>query len=208
MSIPNVSSVLKGIFGKSKVDPVDLFANKTTGSSSVSTTASENINLPPHGETPYSNPPYHRPSPHYRPSPLLEWRLRPRRVFPDVQQLSGEGQPAATAHPTTRQTSTGAGSNALPPIGSSPSSVSTGAAAPAAPAPATSANTTGADGPPVRKRPKYTRSKAGCLVCRKKKIKCDEKQPTCTTCLHGYREVCTIPASRPTVCPHTHPTSV
>ena len=57
-----------------------------------------------------------------------------------------------------------------------------------------------------RKRPKYTRSKTGCLTCRGKKIKarplprlarssqltlpqCDETKPTCVRCSHGQREV-------------------
>jgi Fungal Zn(2)-Cys(6) binuclear cluster domain len=40
-----------------------------------------------------------------------------------------------------------------------------------------------------RKRPKYTRSKKGCLTCRSKKIKCDERKPLCTRCEHGHREV-------------------
>ncbi|PVF98228.1 hypothetical protein CPB86DRAFT_774944 [Serendipita vermifera] len=53
------------------------------------------------------------------------------------------------------------------------------------------------DGPPTgaggaRKRPKYTRSKKGCLTCRSKKIKCDERHPICTRCEHGHRE-CTWP---------------
>ncbi|KAG8859462.1 hypothetical protein FRB91_007862 [Serendipita sp. 411] len=53
------------------------------------------------------------------------------------------------------------------------------------------------DGPPtgaggIRKRPKYTRSKKGCLTCRSKKIKCDERKPMCTRCEHGHRE-CTWP---------------
>ncbi|CAE7196902.1 unnamed protein product [Rhizoctonia solani] len=43
-----------------------------------------------------------------------------------------------------------------------------------------------------RKRPKYTRSKTGCLTCRTKKIKCDETKPICTKCVHGQRE-CTWP---------------
>nr|AYF60168.1 Large fruitingbody cap 1 [Flammulina velutipes] len=48
-----------------------------------------------------------------------------------------------------------------------------------------------------RKRPKYTRSKTGCLTCRMKKIKCDETKPTCARCTHGQRE-CTWPdASSP-----------
>ncbi|KDQ21415.1 hypothetical protein BOTBODRAFT_202080 [Botryobasidium botryosum FD-172 SS1] len=42
--------------------------------------------------------------------------------------------------------------------------------------------------PPGRKRPKYTRSKTGCLTCRRKKIKCDEAKPTCTRCAHAQRE--------------------
>lgn len=41
----------------------------------------------------------------------------------------------------------------------------------------------------ARKRPKYTRSKKGCLTCRSKKIKCDERKPMCTRCEHGHREV-------------------
>ncbi|KAF8332083.1 fungal-specific transcription factor domain-containing protein [Cantharellus anzutake] len=46
--------------------------------------------------------------------------------------------------------------------------------------------------PPQKKRPKYTRSKAGCLTCRSKKIKCDEVKPICTRCDHAQRE-CTWP---------------
>ncbi|EJD52383.1 hypothetical protein AURDEDRAFT_180995 [Auricularia subglabra TFB-10046 SS5] len=40
----------------------------------------------------------------------------------------------------------------------------------------------------LRKRPKYTRSKTGCLTCRGKKIKCDEMKPVCSRCAHGQRE--------------------
>ncbi|KAJ3896741.1 hypothetical protein GG344DRAFT_60921 [Lentinula edodes] len=40
-----------------------------------------------------------------------------------------------------------------------------------------------------RKRPKYTRSKTGCLTCRVKKIKCDETKPNCMRCTHGQRDV-------------------
>ncbi|KAJ3829958.1 hypothetical protein F5880DRAFT_1459682, partial [Lentinula raphanica] len=47
-----------------------------------------------------------------------------------------------------------------------------------------------------RKRPKYTRSKTGCLTCRVKKIKCDEAKPTCARCLHGQRD-CTWPEGVP-----------
>jgi len=39
-----------------------------------------------------------------------------------------------------------------------------------------------------RKRPKYTRSKTGCLTCRVKKIKCDETKPDCMRCTHGQRD--------------------
>ncbi|KAL1743849.1 hypothetical protein HDZ31DRAFT_64657 [Schizophyllum fasciatum] len=46
-----------------------------------------------------------------------------------------------------------------------------------------------------RKRPKYTRSKTGCLTCRAKKVKCDEAKPVCTRCAHGQRE-CTWPNPR------------
>lgn len=46
-----------------------------------------------------------------------------------------------------------------------------------------------------RKRPKYTRSKKGCLTCRSKKIKCDERKPLCTRCEHGHREVMFFPPS-------------
>lgn len=49
-----------------------------------------------------------------------------------------------------------------------------------------------------RKRPKYTRSKTGCLTCRAKKVKCDEARPICTRCAHGQRE-CTWPAPRQAV---------
>ncbi|KAF9049951.1 hypothetical protein BJ165DRAFT_1455237, partial [Panaeolus papilionaceus] len=41
----------------------------------------------------------------------------------------------------------------------------------------------------ARKRPKYTRSKTGCMTCRVKKIKCDETKPNCMRCTHGSREV-------------------
>ncbi|KAF7315442.1 Zn(2)-C6 fungal-type domain-containing protein [Mycena indigotica] len=44
----------------------------------------------------------------------------------------------------------------------------------------------------ARKRPKYTRSKTGCLTCRVKKIKCDEAKPSCMRCAHGQRD-CTWP---------------
>ncbi|KAF9516682.1 hypothetical protein BS47DRAFT_1390518 [Hydnum rufescens UP504] len=44
----------------------------------------------------------------------------------------------------------------------------------------------------TKRRPKYTRSKAGCLTCRTKKIKCDEIKPICTRCDHAQRE-CTWP---------------
>jgi hypothetical protein len=58
-----------------------------------------------------------------------------------------------------------------------------------------------------RKRPKYTRSKTGCLTCRVKKIKvpflrvlqvprstlsvcqCDESKPICIRCTHSQRDV-------------------
>ncbi|EIM79181.1 uncharacterized protein STEHIDRAFT_143311 [Stereum hirsutum FP-91666 SS1] len=47
-----------------------------------------------------------------------------------------------------------------------------------------------------RKRPKYTRSKLGCLTCRVKKIKCDETKPSCNRCVSGSRE-CTWPQEVP-----------
>jgi hypothetical protein len=47
-----------------------------------------------------------------------------------------------------------------------------------------------------RKRPKYTRSKTGCMTCRHKKIKCDERKPICSRCSHGQRE-CTWPEGLP-----------
>ncbi|KAL0956371.1 hypothetical protein HGRIS_002518 [Hohenbuehelia grisea] len=47
-----------------------------------------------------------------------------------------------------------------------------------------------------RKRPKYTRSKTGCLTCRVKKIKCDETKPSCMRCTHGQRD-CTWPEGVP-----------
>ncbi|KAH7929898.1 hypothetical protein BV22DRAFT_1080190 [Leucogyrophana mollusca] len=47
-----------------------------------------------------------------------------------------------------------------------------------------------------RKRPKYTRSKTGCLTCRVKKIKCDETKPNCMRCTHGQRD-CTWPEGVP-----------
>ncbi|TFY79946.1 hypothetical protein EWM64_g4066 [Hericium alpestre] len=51
-----------------------------------------------------------------------------------------------------------------------------------------------------RRRPKYTRSKTGCMTCRVKKIKvkfCDETKPNCVRCVHGQRE-CTWPEGVPT----------
>jgi len=51
MGLPDVSSVVKGIFTKA-ANPVDLFANKTTGSGLISTTAPEHP--PQHRES--SNP--------------------------------------------------------------------------------------------------------------------------------------------------------
>ncbi|KAJ7683231.1 hypothetical protein B0H17DRAFT_942044, partial [Mycena rosella] len=50
--------------------------------------------------------------------------------------------------------------------------------------------------PATRKRPKYTRSKTGCLTCRVKKIKCDEAKPSCMRCTHGQRD-CTWPDGVP-----------
>ncbi|KAJ7217787.1 hypothetical protein GGX14DRAFT_597966 [Mycena pura] len=50
--------------------------------------------------------------------------------------------------------------------------------------------------PATRKRPKYTRSKTGCLTCRVKKIKCDEAKPNCMRCTHGQRD-CTWPEGVP-----------
>ncbi|KJA20738.1 hypothetical protein HYPSUDRAFT_775819 [Hypholoma sublateritium FD-334 SS-4] len=47
-----------------------------------------------------------------------------------------------------------------------------------------------------RKRPKYTRSKTGCLTCRVKKIKCDETKPNCMRCTHGSRD-CSWPEGVP-----------
>jgi len=52
------------------------------------------------------------------------------------------------------------------------------------------------EAPQQRKRPKYTRSKTGCLTCRVKKIKCDETKPNCMRCTHGQRE-CTWPEGVP-----------
>ncbi|TFK44409.1 hypothetical protein BDQ12DRAFT_15631 [Crucibulum laeve] len=50
--------------------------------------------------------------------------------------------------------------------------------------------------PAQRKRPKYTRSKTGCMTCRVKKIKCDETKPNCMRCTHGQRD-CTWPEGAP-----------
>jgi len=50
--------------------------------------------------------------------------------------------------------------------------------------------------PTQRRRPKYTRSKTGCMTCRVKKIKCDETKPNCIRCVHGQRE-CTWPEGVP-----------
>ncbi|KAI0051826.1 hypothetical protein FA95DRAFT_1675601 [Auriscalpium vulgare] len=66
-----------------------------------------------------------------------------------------------------------------------------------------------------RRRPKYTRSKTGCMTCRVKKIKacappsrwpapganrrapqCDETKPSCIRCVHGQRD-CTWPEGVP-----------
>ena len=62
-----------------------------------------------------------------------------------------------------------------------------------------------------RRRPKYTRSKTGCMTCRQKKIKvrlvrrarlfsvlmpivqCDENKPKCHRCAHGQRDVGSLP---------------
>ncbi|KAF9051125.1 hypothetical protein BDZ89DRAFT_1107825 [Hymenopellis radicata] len=49
---------------------------------------------------------------------------------------------------------------------------------------------------PQRKRPKYTRSKTGCMTCRQKKIKCDESKPACVRCTHSQRN-CTWPEGLP-----------
>ncbi|KAH8110936.1 hypothetical protein DFH11DRAFT_728219 [Phellopilus nigrolimitatus] len=38
---------------------------------------------------------------------------------------------------------------------------------------------------PERRRPKYTRSKTGCLTCRKKKVKCDETKSVCQRCANS-----------------------
>ncbi|VDB96494.1 unnamed protein product [Peniophora sp. CBMAI 1063] len=46
--------------------------------------------------------------------------------------------------------------------------------------------------PMQRRRPKYTRSKTGCLTCRKKKVKCDEAKPDCERCASSGR-TCTWP---------------
>ncbi|KAJ7658674.1 hypothetical protein DFH06DRAFT_990185, partial [Mycena polygramma] len=46
------------------------------------------------------------------------------------------------------------------------------------------------------KRPKYTRSKTGCLTCRVKKKKCDEAKPNCRRSTHGERQ-CTWPDGAP-----------
>ncbi|KAI0320917.1 hypothetical protein OF83DRAFT_1102447 [Amylostereum chailletii] len=54
------------------------------------------------------------------------------------------------------------------------------------------AYTTASTEPIPRRRPKYTRSKTGCMTCRAKKIKCDETKPKCVRCVHGQRE-CTWP---------------
>ena len=40
----------------------------------------------------------------------------------------------------------------------------------------------------TRKRPRFTRSTAGCLGCRKQKVKCDESRPTCLKCIAAERE--------------------
>jgi len=47
-----------------------------------------------------------------------------------------------------------------------------------------------------RRRPKYTRSKSGCLTCRRKKIKCDERKPVCQRCTHSQLD-CTWPPAAP-----------
>ncbi|KAI0344668.1 hypothetical protein BDW22DRAFT_1427351 [Trametopsis cervina] len=46
--------------------------------------------------------------------------------------------------------------------------------------------------PLQRKRPKYTRSKTGCLTCRTKKVKCDEEKPDCARC-HASNRKCVWP---------------
>ncbi|KAL5521058.1 hypothetical protein ACEPAG_8980 [Sanghuangporus baumii] len=47
-----------------------------------------------------------------------------------------------------------------------------------------------------RRRPKYTRSKTGCLTCRRKKVKCDETKPTCQRCSNSQLS-CTWPEIPP-----------
>ncbi|KAI5120076.1 hypothetical protein M0805_002637 [Coniferiporia weirii] len=49
---------------------------------------------------------------------------------------------------------------------------------------------------PERRRPKYTRSKTGCLTCRRKKVKCDETKTTCQRCANSQLE-CTWPEAPP-----------
>ncbi|ORY24898.1 hypothetical protein BCR39DRAFT_561360 [Naematelia encephala] len=39
-----------------------------------------------------------------------------------------------------------------------------------------------------RKRPKFSRSTAGCLVCRRQKVKCDETTPSCLRCISTQRQ--------------------
>lgn len=39
-----------------------------------------------------------------------------------------------------------------------------------------------------RKRPRFSRSTAGCLLCRKQKVKCDETKPSCFKCIAAERE--------------------
>ncbi|KAH7108437.1 fungal-specific transcription factor domain-containing protein [Auriculariales sp. MPI-PUGE-AT-0066] len=48
----------------------------------------------------------------------------------------------------------------------------------------------------LKKRPKYTRSKTGCLTCRQKKVKCDEQKPGCARCAHSKRD-CEWPTEAP-----------
>ncbi|KAL7410330.1 fungal-specific transcription factor domain-containing protein [Mrakia frigida] len=43
------------------------------------------------------------------------------------------------------------------------------------------------------KRPKYIRTKSGCLCCRKKRVKCDEEHPSCKRCRNAGRD-CVWPA--------------
>ncbi|CDK27624.1 unnamed protein product [Kuraishia capsulata CBS 1993] len=56
-------------------------------------------------------------------------------------------------------------------------------------------------------KPKITRTKTGCLCCRKRKKKCDELRPKCSGCRRNYLECVYPDQPSPDYCPLTPPLS-